>query len=75
MKRYHRQKVSYNPFGVEAEMLFLVIIALALGLKLVCKRTRRETNKSELIGLAIEFLRQKSPAQIERLLRGRNPAS
>ena len=39
------------------------------------KRTRRETNKSELIGLAIEFLRQKSPAQFERLLRGRNPAS
>ena len=35
------------------------------------KRTRQRTNKSELIALAVALLRQKSTAEIERLLDSR----
>lgn len=38
------------------------------------KRTRRKTNKSELVALGIDLLRQKSARQIEQLLRDRDAA-
>lgn len=39
------------------------------------KRTRQKTNKSALVELAIDLLRQKSTGQIERLMRDRDPAA